>query len=98
MKIANEKKQDITPFCDQACKIQRQIYQAQVTLVGEIYKVWLIMTRLRVIVAEYLNFRQGLMEFGEKVKRHWTWVEANSKFPEHPPHKKTTCINKKWNS
>ena len=27
------------------------------------------------------------MEFGEKVKSQLTWVEANSKFPEHPPQK-----------
>ena len=27
------------------------------------------------------------MEFGEKVKSQLTWVEANSKFPEHMPQK-----------
>ena len=58
LNIANEKKQDITLFCDQACKIRRQIHQAQVTLTSEIYKARLIMMRLKVIVAESLNFRK----------------------------------------
>ena len=45
------------------------------------------MTRLRVIVEESLNFREGLMEVGYKVKIQLTWLEANSNFPEHFPQK-----------
>ena len=82
LKIANEKKQDITHFRDQACKIRRKIHQAQVNLSGEIYEVKLIVTRLKVIAAESLNFRKGLMEVAKKVKIQLTKVEVNSKFPE----------------
>ena len=57
------------------------------TLTGEIYKVRLMMTRLRVIAAKSLDFRKGLMEVGEKVKIQLTWMEANSNFPEHMPQK-----------
>ena len=92
LKIANEKKQDITHFCDQACKIRRKIHQAQVNLTGEIYKVRFIIMRLEEIVAESLNFRIGLMEVGGKVKIQLTWIEAKSKFPEHLPHKTTEGI------
>ena len=49
LNLADEKMKDITPFYDQACKIQKYIHQDQVTLTGEIYKVRLKMTRLRVI-------------------------------------------------
>ena len=68
LKIANEKKKDITPFHDQAYKIRRKIHQAQGNLSGEIYKVILIVKRLKLITAESLNFRNGLMEVGENIK------------------------------
>ena len=76
LKVANEKKKDITHFCNQSCEIRRKIHQDQVTLIREIYKVRLIMTRLKDIAAESLNFRIGLMEVGGKVKIQLTWIEA----------------------
>ena len=51
MKIDNEKKKDINLVCEHACKAQKKIHQAQFTLTGEIYKVRLIMTRLKEIAA-----------------------------------------------
>ena len=87
LKIANEKKKGITPFCDQAYKIQRNIHQSQVNLTGDIYKVRLIMTILEYIAVESMNLRIGLMEVGGKVKIQLTWIEANSKFSYHLPQK-----------
>ena len=46
VKIANELKQDITPFRDQACKIQKKMHQVQIKLSDEIYKVNPIVIRL----------------------------------------------------
>ena len=34
-----------------------------------------------------IDFRQGLLKVAEKVQGQLTWVEANSAFPEHLPHK-----------
>ena len=58
----------MTPFCDQACKIQEDIYRSHVTLTGENYKMRLMMERMNVIVANSLAFRKGMMDIAEKVK------------------------------
>ena len=62
LELADQKRQDITPLCDLACKIQEQIHHAKVNLTCEIYIVRLLMTRVRIIAAESLDFRKGLME------------------------------------
>ena len=59
---------------------------------SEIYKVKLIETRLKEIVVESLNFRKRLIKVGENVQIQLTWIEANSKFPEHIPKKITKGI------
>ena len=46
-----------------------------------------MMKRIKVIIAESLNFRKGLMEVEEKVKIELTWIEASSNFLEHLPQK-----------
>ena len=68
LELDDKKRQDITPFYDQAYKIQEQMYHAQVNLTQEINKVRLMMTRLKVIVEKSLDFKKGLLEVTEKVK------------------------------
>ena len=88
----DKKRQDITPFCDQTCKIQEQMHHSQVSLTNEIYKARLIMGRMKVITAESLDFRKRLLEVEEKFKSKMTWRESNSMFPDHLPHKTTENI------
>ena len=87
--LADKRKQDITLFCDQAYKIQEWIHHSQVILTDEIYKMRLMMERMKVIVMESLAFRKGLLDIAEKVKIQMAWRETNSKFPDHLPHKTT---------
>ena len=68
LKIANEKKLDIMPSCDQACKIWRKIHQVQVNLLGKIYKVKLAETRLNEIAVESLSLRKQLIKVFENVQ------------------------------
>ena len=70
--LDDNKRQDITPFCVQAFKIQEQMHHFQVILLGEIYKVRLMMARLKVITVESLDFKKILLEVEEKVKSQMT--------------------------
>ena len=52
LELDDKKRQDILPFCDQVCKIQAPVHHFQVILIGGIYRVRIMMTRLKVISAE----------------------------------------------
>ena len=83
LELDDKKKKDITPFCDQECKIQEHIHHFQVILIGKIFKVRLMMERLKVIVAESLAFRKGLFKVAKNVKIQMTWRDINSNFHDH---------------
>ena len=67
LEFEEKRKQEVTPSCDQACKIQEQIYDSQVNITSEIYKMRLMMERINVIAADSLEFRKGLLDIVEKV-------------------------------
>ena len=52
LELADKKRKEITLFCDQAYKIQEQMHHSQVILIGEIYKVRLMMAIMKVIAVE----------------------------------------------
>ena len=53
------------------------------------------MARMKVIAADSLAFRKGLLDIAEKVKIQMALRETNSKFPNHLPHKTTKDLNSK---
>ena len=89
LELEDKRKKDITLFHDQACNIQEQIYNSQVILTDEIYKMRLMMARMKVIAVESLAFKKGLLDISEKVKSQMVQRETNSKFLDHLPQKKT---------
>ena len=81
----NEKQPDITPFCGQACLMQRKIHQVQLKLAEEVYKIKKMEARLKEISDNSSDFRKGLLEFAELVQSQLTWIGSNSIFPDHMP-------------
>ena len=80
---------DITPFLYQDCRIQRNIHQIQINLIGEIHKVNIEEKRVKEIEAEYISFRTRLIEATKKIQIQLTLLESNLTFPEHLPQKNT---------
>ena len=62
LKVANEKKLDVTPFHSQACLLQREINQVQLKLEEEMYKVKQIEARLKEIEHGSLEFRKKVIK------------------------------------
>ena len=54
--MENEKQLDLTPFCSQACLLQREINQVQLKLVEEMYTIKQIRARLKEIAHDSSEF------------------------------------------
>ena len=67
LKAANERHLDITPFQEQEFLIWWKIYQVQLKLVEEVYKIKQVESRLQEISAISIDFRTKLLEVAEKV-------------------------------
>ena len=80
-KEANEQKMDITPLREHAFLLRRKIYQVQLKLTKEFYKIKQAETRLQeisVISTEFITRTQGIVEV---IQGQLTWLETNEELP-----------------
>ena len=77
-KETNERKIDITPLQEHALLLSRKIYQFQLKLVEEVYKIKQVETRLQEISVISMDFRMRTLEIAEIIQGQLIWLETNA--------------------
>ena len=62
MKAANERKMDITPLKEHALSLKNKIYQVQVKLVEEVYRIKQVESPLQEILVTSTEFKTRIQE------------------------------------
>ena len=83
MKATNERKMDITPLREHALSLRNKIYQVQVKIVGDDYRIKKVEARLQEISVISTEFKARTHEILETIQGQLTWLETNKEFPEN---------------
>ena len=84
---------DITPLREHALLLRRKIYQVQLKLADEVYKIKQEETRLQEISIISIDFRERTLEITEIIQGQLIWLETNAEFLENVPQKSTKNFN-----
>ena len=78
---------DIAPLREQALLLRGKIYQVQVKLVEEVFKIKQVEARLQEISIVATEFKARTQEIVETIQGQLTWLETNKEPPENAPMK-----------
>ena len=81
MKGVNERKIDIRPLGEHALLLRRKIYQVQVKLVEEAFRIKQVKDRLQEISTVATTFKDRTQEIAEILQGHLTLLETNVECP-----------------
>ena len=80
---------DITPLHEHALMLKNKIYQAQLKVTEEVYKIKQEKSRLQEISAISTNFRTRTQEIEKNIQVHLSQLETNAEILENAPQKST---------
>ena len=78
---------DITPLREHALLLKIKVYQVQVKLVDDFYKIKQVESILQEISVIMTNFRKRAQEIAEVIQVQLTWLETNEELRENAPQK-----------
>ena len=76
---------DITPLRENALLLRGKIYQVQVKIVEEVFKIKQVEARVHEISVVTIEFKDKTHDIAETIQGQMTWLEANKKPPENAP-------------
>ena len=85
MKVANGQRTYITPLTKHALFLKNKIYEMQVQIAGEVFKVKQVEDRLQEISATAIEFKEKTQDIVEVIQGRLTWLEMNKEPPENTP-------------
>ena len=78
---------DVTLLQEHALLLERKIYQVQLKLIEEVYKIKQVETRLQEILVTSTNFRTRTEGIAEVIQAQLAWLETNEELLENAPQK-----------
>ena len=78
---------DIKPLRECALMIRKKIYQLQLKLAEEVYKIKQVEARLQEISVISTEFKTRTQEIAKAIQGQQTWLETNKELPENVPKK-----------
>ena len=78
---------DIEPLREHAFLLRGNIYQVQVKLAEEVYRIKQVESRLQEISVISIEFKTRTQEIAETIKGQLTWLETNKEILENAPMK-----------
>ena len=84
-KVANEQATYLTPITKHVIFIKNKIYQMQVQIAGEVFKVKQVEDRLQKILATDTDFKDKTRDIVEVIQGILTWLETTKEPPENTP-------------
>ena len=85
LKASNERKIDIAPLREHALLLKRKIYQVQVKLEENFFRIKKAEDRLQDILIVATTFKDRTQEIAETLQGQLTWLGTNTKHPENTP-------------
>ena len=76
---------DITPLIEHALLIRGKIYQVQIKLEEEVFKIKQVESWLQEISVVATEFKEKTQEIAETIQGQLTWLETNKEPPESAP-------------
>ena len=89
LKGENEWKMDIAPMREHAFLLRGKIYQVQVKLAEEVFKIKQVEVRLHEILVIATEFKDKTHDIAETIQGQLTWFETNKEPLENAPVKNT---------
>ena len=80
LKATNEQNIDIVPLREHALLLRGKIYQVQVKLAEEVFKIKQVEARLQEISVVVTEFKARTQEIAETIQGQLTWLEENKAY------------------
>ena len=85
LKARNDQKTDLEPLTKHALLLRGGIYQMQVQIAEEVFKVRQVEARLQEISVTTTDFKDKTQEVLEVIQGRLTWLETTKEIPENTP-------------
>ena len=85
LKATNERKMDIAPLRNHALLLRGKIYQVQVKLAEEVFKIKQVEARLQEISVVATEFKAKTQDIAETIQGQLTWLETNKEPSKNTP-------------
>ena len=87
LKAQNDQKTDLEPLTKHALLLRGGIYQMQVQIAEEVFKIRQVEARLQEISTVATTFKERTRDIAEILQGQLTWLEINTECPENTPKK-----------